>query len=192
MRTETSLYQLKIALKNCTPPVWRRIIVPADMLLPELHFAIQSVMGWEDYHLHHFLKGKQRYVPPMEEDCDLMDKTSIFYTDVPLLALLSKPNDSLTYEYDFGDSWVHDVVLEKITPYDASLTTPVCTHGQNACPPEDSGGVEGYRQICEVLNDPQHPEHHYVREWMGLEEPGDMFDPTLFDLDEANERLRNR
>ncbi len=52
------VYQLKITLKGVRPPIWRRIQVKSDITLHALHRTIQTVMGWEDEHLHDFnIKG---------------------------------------------------------------------------------------------------------------------------------------
>ena len=65
---------------------------------------------------------------------------------------------SFIYEYDFGDSWRHKVVLEKILPPDESFKHPVCLTGKNACPPEDCGGIGGYDDLKMILADPDDPD----------------------------------
>jgi len=98
--------------------------------------------------------------------------------------LLKKEKDSLIYEYDFGDSWEHKIILEKILPYDASLKVPSCIKGKRACPPEDCGGIWGYQNLVEIIKDPSHPEHEEMLEWLGGE-----FDPEYFDMNETNRML---
>ena len=71
------------------------------------------------------------------------------------------------YEYDFGDGWEHDVVVEKILPPDPTFKHPMCLAGANACPPEDCGGIGGYCHLLKVLRDPQHPEHADMKDWIG-------------------------
>jgi hypothetical protein len=89
------------------------------------------------------------------------------------------------YEYDFGDSWEHLIVVEKILPPDADFQHPVCLAGANACPPDDCGGIPGYYNLVEALADPKHPEHEELKEWIG----GD-WDPLRFDLEKTNRSLK--
>lgn len=88
------------------------------------------------------------------------------------------------YEYDFGDSWRHVLLVEKILPVDHQQQYPVCIKGKRACPPEDVGGVWGYATFLEALANPEHPDHKMYVEWVG-----DEFDAEYFDLDEINRRL---
>jgi len=101
-----------------------------------------------------------------------------------LSQLLRKEKDSLIYEYDFGDGWEHKIILEKVLPHDTSLDVPRCIKGKRACPPEDCGGIWGYQDLIEIINDTSHPEHEEMLEWLG----GD-FDPEYFDVNETNEIL---
>jgi hypothetical protein len=93
--------------------------------------------------------------------------------------------DKCLYEYDFGDSWEHEVLVEKILPREQGKRYPVCLTGKRACPPEDCGGIWGYAEFLEAINDPQHPEHEEMREWVGGE-----FDAEAFDPDEVNRELQ--
>lgn len=90
----------------------------------------------------------------------------------------------MLYEYDFGDSWTHQIVLEKILPPSPELKAPQCIAGARACPPEDCGGVFGYAELLTALRDPSHPEHEDMLEWMGGE-----YDPAFFDLEAVNDQL---
>jgi hypothetical protein len=98
--------------------------------------------------------------------------------------LLKKEKDTLKYEYDFGDSWEHKIVLEKIIPYDGSVKVPTCIKGKRACPPEDCGGIWGYQNFLEAIQDPSHLEHEEMLEWVGGE-----FDPELLNIEETNSAL---
>jgi len=99
--------------------------------------------------------------------------------------VLKKEKDKLQYMYDFGDGWEHEVVLEKILPFEPGAMLPVCLEGSRACPPEDVGGIPGYEMFLEAVSDPSHPEHEDMLKWVGGE-----FDPGRFDLAETNHLLR--
>jgi hypothetical protein len=136
-----------------------------------------------DSHLHQFeakgqLYGKsspELHLPTRDEGHARLDQ------------VLTRPKDSMLYEYDFGDSWTHRIVLEKILPPSPELKTPQCIAGARASPPEGCGGVFGYAELLEALKDPSHPEHEDMLEWIG----GD-YDPAFFDLEGVNEQLAPR
>jgi len=185
MAMANQIYQIQIALKGSKPKIWRRVLVPSDTSLVDLHYIIQIAMGWENAHLHQFIKGRTYYAEKMEDD-DFWDMgNNVDYSDMKVSDLLKKEKDKMVYEYDFGDGWEHNVVLEKILPADKDMEYPVCIKGKMNCPPEDCGGIWGYYELLEILNDPKHPDHKQMFEWMGEEE----FDPEYFDLKEVNDHL---
>lgn len=177
----TKIYQLKITLKDSQPPIWRRVQVPGDVSLAKLHRIIQEVMGWSDSHLHQFLVGATYYgVPDPDDLSETKNEKS-----VRLGELVTKPRQRLLYEYDFGDDWEHEVVVEKILDADPGVRYPVCLGGARARPPEDCGGIFGYADFLEAIRDPKHEQHDEMLEWIGGE-----FDPEAFDLETVNNFLR--
>lgn len=157
------------------------------MLLPDFHKVIQTTMGWTNSHLHQFTKDRTFYAPSHPDD-DFWDDTDVVeYSETSIQDLLQNEKDRVMYEYDFGDGWEHDILLEKILPDKGEIKTPVCTAGKLSCPPEDCGGVWGYASMLEILNDPKHEEHKTYLEWLGGE-----FDPEQFDREEVNTMLQEK
>jgi hypothetical protein len=178
----TEIYQLKISLKGSKPLIWRRVLVSADVTLDDLHFILQATMGWDGSHLHVFEVAKNTYGSrfPGEEIDDAEDEALVSLQQVaPAIKAKFK------YEYDMGDSWLHDIVVEKILEPDAKLKTPSCAAGAGACPPEDCGGLWGYYSILDAIEDKKHPDHEEMQEWVGED-----FDPDFFNIDEINKRLK--
>ncbi len=173
------VYQLKISLKWSHPPIWRRVLVPENITLSDLHLVIQWTMGWYNEHLYQFQKGDQYYGE--FEDYDVEDATKTRLNEV-----VHREKDRLYYEYDFGDSWIHQILVEKILPRDPNERYPKCIKGKRACPPEDIGGIGGYEWFLEVIQNPEHPEHEDMLEWVGEE-----FDPDEFDVEAADQALRS-
>ncbi|MDH7484783.1 MAG: plasmid pRiA4b ORF-3 family protein [Anaerolineae bacterium] len=183
MPSETAIYQIKVTLEDSKPPIWRRILVRSDITLDKLHRILQVVMGWGDYHLHQFIVGRTHYGEPhpdYEGFLEMHDERQ-----VKLNQIVPGEGFKFRYEYDFGDSWLHQVLVEKILPSEPGQHYPVCIKGQRACPPEDVGGIWGYYDFLQAIQDPHHPEHDEYLEWIGGE-----FDPEEFDLDEVNQALR--
>ena len=171
-------YQLEITLEDIDPPVWRRVVVPADFTLLDLHHVIQIAMGWKDCHLHNFTIKRQRYTTPHEDDFDdAIDESTVALRDV------IRPGSKFSYQYDFGDDWNHVIVVEKTVP-DRDTVAPICVDGARACPPEDSGGPWGYMEKLEALAHPNDDETEELREWIGD------FDAERFDLQSVNKQLR--
>ncbi|HZV33667.1 MAG TPA: plasmid pRiA4b ORF-3 family protein [Verrucomicrobiae bacterium] len=182
------LYQLKITLKWSKPQIWRRILVRQDMRLDRLHMVIQSVMPWTNSHLHQFVVGRTApvYYGVPDPEFGGIESEELNEKRYTLADLAPAVKSKFIYEYDFGDDWLHEVVVEKVLPPDANFKHPVCLTGANACPPEDCGGMGGYYNLLEALANPNHPNHKDLTEWMG----GEPWDPERFDLAETNEYLK--
>jgi hypothetical protein len=175
------IYQLKITLRGSKPPIWRRVQVSGDITLYKLHQVIQVAMGWTDSHLHQFTAGGIDYGESAPEWG--MEVKSERRAHLNQVAPAEKAR--FTYEYDFGDSWDHEILVEKIVPPEPGVHYPTCLTGKRACPPEDVGGIWGYEGFLESLRDPKHPEHDEYLEWVGGE-----FDPEAFDCAGVNAVLQ--
>ena len=171
-----SIYQLRITLQWIDPPIWRRILVPGDITLAKLHHVIQTVMGWENLHLHQFRLGEEIYGGPELTGDDFYDPPVKDESKATLNQVAPVKGNSFFYEYDFGDSWIHEVVVEIIIDPDPDQIYPICLDGKRACPPEDCGGPPGYEEMFEALTDPKHHEHREFLEWIG----DDSYDPEVF------------
>lgn len=172
--------QFKITLSYSTPPIWRRIQIADSCTFWDLHVAIQNVMGWQDSHLHQFsvvnpdTRHKESIGIPVDDG----------FNDINMLAgwelkvidyIKSTENKKFTYLYDFGDNWNHLIEFEGESEKQQSKY-PVCLDGARACPPDDIGGVPGYENFLEAINDTSHEEHEEYLEWVGGK-----FDPEKFD-----------
>jgi hypothetical protein len=58
---------------------------------------------------------------------------------------------TLTYLYDFGDNWRHDIVVRAIEPPDERRSSLLCVAGARAGPPEDCGGIWAYHDLLALL-----------------------------------------
>ena len=177
MTGEKIVYQLKVTLRGTRPPIWRRFQVPRDVTLHRLHRILQVVIGWTDSHLHQFRAGDTYYgTPDPEFSVEVRNEKKVLLGEV-----LRRPKARMVYEYDFGDGWEHEVVLEAALPAPPKGRYPLVLAGKRRCPPEDVGGVGGYYHFLEVMGNAKHPEHRDLREWWG-----GPFDPDAFDVQEVN------
>jgi hypothetical protein len=189
VRLPTAAFQLKISLRHITPLIWRRLVVADNCPLGDLHFILQTVLGWSNCHMHAFRFGggfrQTEYVTADTLADDPGPATLAFDEDsVTLADVIRRKGQVFSYEYDFGDSWQHQIKVEKVLPFDRAMQLPVCLAGVRACPPEDCGGVPGYLRAMSLLRNPKEKDDENFREWLGD------FDPEAFDLDSTNRRLR--
>lgn len=178
-------YKLKVKLLNISkPPIWRDVLVAQDSTFEDLHHIIQIAMGWESCHLHQFIVGNRKNgiyigVDQFDMGMDMLDHTQIHIDQY-----LKKKKDKCWYEYDFGDGWEHEIMLVDIVEIPKEQPVPFVIKGKGACPPEDCGGPWGYQELKEIINNPKAEDYEEMMEWVGED-----FDPSYFDLDQANSHL---
>ena len=172
-RGPDSVHQLKVTLRSVKPPVWRRIVVASDLTLAELAPLLEAAMGWLGGHLHLFdVDGITYGMPGPDWDTDDLDERRFRLADV-----LSEVGAKMRWDYDFGDGWEHNMVVEAVGPPEPAIDHPICLAGRRACPPEDCGGPWGYGRLLQALSDlGGDPDLEELREWV----PPD-FDPEHFD-----------
>ena len=176
------VFVIKVTLLGTSPPVWRRVLVHRDTTLRNLHKTLQTAMGWTNSHLHQFVFKGQKYSDPKHGlGAGVINENRTRLGDV-----ICTPGARLIYEYDFGDGWQHELLLEEILIGDETFRE-MCVAGARHCPPEDCGGSPGYSELLEILQDPTHPEREGIREWVGED-----FAPEDFSMNEINRRLRRR
>jgi hypothetical protein len=178
-----TVHRLKVTLRQIRPPVWRRIEVPSNMKLSELAAVLEAAMGWLGGHLHAFEADGVVYEIPDDESFGF--RSSVDEHKARLGDVLPAVKLTMRWDYDFGDGWEHDVVVEAIEPQRSDVTYPVCLAGKRACPPDDCGGLWGYGNLLAAHSDPTHGEHVELTEWTP---PG--FDPEAFDIAEATKMMR--
>jgi hypothetical protein len=142
---ENSRYLISVQLEGIRPPLWREVIVPADISLAWLHEVIQAVMFWDDMHLHQFEQKRRYYGRRSSEDVvEMHDECKVALCD-----LVKKPKDWIRYEYDFGDGWEHRVELKKILDPDAEDVLR-CVKSKGGDVIEDCGGAHGYMELMKL------------------------------------------
>ena len=186
--------QIKISLRGVRPPIWRRVLVPSNFTLHDLHLIIQAAMGWSNYHLYEFSFRGQRFSLP-DEDRKSISVDSVFeqggeIADSRRTRLrdlgIKNTKTMLLYLYDFGDNWEHDVVVEKTIKDESGKDYPQCIAGGRAPPLEDCGSIPGYYELVEAFAHPEDKKHKELRKWAGGK-----YDPEYFDLDGTNRDVKD-
>ena len=188
-------YRFKIQLKGISRPgVWRRVVVPGDFTFLRFHRVIQTLFGWEDYHLFEFkdreCQGHLRITEPRDDDSrfgvEALDASKA------LLSLIFADGAAhrfqYLYVYDFGDRWVHNMTLEAVP--DPEQERACCLSGNGSCPPEDCGGPRGYGSMKDIFRTmPESKEADEYRNWLGLS-GSESWDADAFDIDGVNAGLK--
>lgn len=180
-----AIFQIKITLQGTNPPIWRRVLVPAELTLARLHDVLQAAMGWTDSHLHEFRIGRQRFGIPDADDQFIGGPPTTDERYVRLSRLFTKAGAKAEYSYDFGDGWEHALLVEKVLTPEAGQPYPFCLDGKLHGPPEDCGGIGGFYELLEAINDPEHERREELLEWVG-----GSFEPESFSTADVNRRLQ--
>jgi hypothetical protein len=179
--------QIRVAIAEIEPAIWRRLVIPRSWRLDQLHLGIQAAFNWWNYHLHEFEIGGLRYGDIETEDRGFEDDARLFdEREVRLRDFALKHELRFEYVYDLGDNWVHVIDIEEPLALDVEPKHAHCVGGARARPPEDVGGVSGYERFLEIMADPGDPEHADTRRWCGGH-----FNPEWFDLAMVNRDLKN-
>ena len=175
------VYQIKITLKNFSPTIWRRILIDESCTFDDLHLAIQASMGWTNSHLYGFYvpdpsgtRGRKTMITLIDEAFD--DDLDSAVEKLKNYEHLKK----IQYEYDFGDGWDHQIIIEKVLEKTSGEKYPKCIAGERACPPEDIGGTFGYANFLDAISDPKHPDHEDMLDWCD-----ENFDPEKFNPEDV-------
>lgn len=167
---------LRVSIAGIEPPIWRRVRVPDEYTLHQLHRVFQLLFGWQDYHLYDFRIGERRFEEPHPEAED-EPSTRFRLRDFSFTA-----GDRFVYTYDFGDNWKHEVVVEEMHPVTLrpdEMRRPELLGGERAGPHEDSGGPHGHAEMVKALRNKRNTEHRAYRDWVGPLYDPDRFDPWL-------------
>jgi hypothetical protein len=178
------IYQLKVTLAETEPAIWRRILIPSTVTLHRLNLILQNVMGWTNSHLYMFVIGAIEYGEP-DTDNEFNKLPCVDSRKAKLGQVVKTKGSTFAYEYDFGDTWIHELVVEDIMEPISGFRYPVCIEGKRACPPEDCGGPDGYSRLLGIIVNPEHKEYSELMTWLGGQ-----FQPASFSVKEANRHLK--
>lgn len=191
-----AVFELDLWLVDSDPLIWRSFAVPADFTLEQMHYLIQSMMEWEDYHMHRFETAEGRRFESRQQAEGMSqwlgddDDPSEDEASIMLRTLFEPLKEVLCYLYDYGDDWTHGIkIINTHADAKAFARLPICLAGARSGPPEDCGGVWGYEEKLEILRhpDPHDEWHQEIIEWMG----GPGYDPEAFNLEAINHRLKS-
>jgi hypothetical protein len=183
---EPQLIELLIKLMHIEPAIYRSVLVRNTITFERLHEIIQVCMGWQNYHLYSFKKG-DIYMEDRFAEIEPYSRKKFFAHKYQIANFLEKPGDTIEYVYDFGDNWLHNISVSKVSPDNKRIKHPKCLIAERACPPEDCGGVGGYYYLMNVLFSQEYNEDRLsMLEWLGGE-----YKPEYTSLNKINNELKN-
>lgn len=185
MSETRQFYQVMIKLQNIEPTIWRRLLVPSNITFHKFHKIIQAAFDWQDYHL--FLFDFKDFVVVNSDPEMPLHEVEREPKKIKIDPVFKEYKHFL-YEYDFGDSWIHEIIIEKVVSVE-ELNHPTCIDGERHRPPEDVGGLWGYEEFLGIIKDPANPEYEEMLSWAEKDTGGRKFDPEYFYLAEVNRRL---
>lgn len=185
-------YQIKVSIKGIKPVVWRRLKIPGNITFQQLHQIIQASFGWLDYHLYKFEYNKTVVTIPNDDYAP----GELYGEDITELdsmtTMINEPFgtcERCLYEYDFGDCWEHEIIIEKSLKDTKKNSIPECIKGSGQRPPEDVGGSGGYEDFLDIIQDKKNPEREDMLSWAEKDTGGHIFDPEYFNINEINRNL---
>lgn len=182
---------LRIKMNQTDLKIWREIKVPSNLTLTALGEVLQDAMGWMHEHLYQFRKGDVYFVD-REQMEDSFGFGRFSFRDMAQCTvddMLTEKGKRVVFEYDFGDSWEHDLWYKGEREYNPGEKPSITfVKGQGACPPEDCGGIWGYEDLLEIKKKKKRTREERERmEWALMD---DDFDPDFFDDEEVDELMQ--
>ncbi len=172
--------------------VRRVLTIPSHFSLGDLHLALQIAMGWSNYHLHEFIVDGKHYGDPQEwEEEESGEKRRVYDEGNQQVRKIFDRATSITYLYDIGDYWEHQVTMLRSIPVEKSeqpfidRRVPRLTAAKRNCPPEDIGGIGGFKEFLELVKEIRKEESGKEEEDQSLSF-AQRYDPKAFDLQYAN------
>jgi hypothetical protein len=180
--------EMYIELELTKPRIWRRFLIQDSLSMYQLHEIIQVTMGWMNCHLFMFrANGLVIAEPNPDDDWHTVECKDARKTKVS--SIFKSPGDSICYEYDFGDSWEHELRFERFVKEDEVMfDVPRCIGGENACPPEDCGSIPGFERLKAIIADPKNEEYQSMIDWLDGYYPN--YDPKEFSIGAVNKILK--
>ena len=152
-------FHIRIKLNNASVKIWRELVVPSNITLELLAYVLIDAMGWQHEHLYQFVAKNNVYYVNSFQMKERANSFKPFFSRVvernsektTLEMVLQPKGERMKFEYDFGDSWTHDLWVKAAHDYAPGEQPAIrLLKGQGACPPEDCGGVWGYAELLEM------------------------------------------
>ena len=173
-----SIHQLRVVLQGVSPLVWRRLLVPGDISLADLHQVLQTAFGWSDFYLYEF------HFHGRTVGRDTGDRHAVRLADLAL-----HRGERFRYCYNFFAYWECDIRLEALLSVTAS-SLPSCVAGRNSAPEEDKGGAWRYQQLQDHHRFPPTEAVSVLAETIrSVQQRGDRTEIDLEELEQAQEQV---
>jgi hypothetical protein len=184
--SQARIFQLKIVILNTEPLLWRRILVPENYSLGNIHLIVQSAVGFDNCHQHEFSFDNPTFGQTVQDAPDyLQNEESVLISTV-----FAEPDYGLGYRYNFHDNWEHEIRLEKVFEPNPDFSSPICIEGEGAGPLEEIGGYDQYNHMIKTFSEPSAVSAIGKLDEDTVKKPKEDYEPELFVIGDVNERLR--
>ena len=183
-------FHIRIKLNNAPVKIWRELVVPSNITLELLAYVLIDAMGWQHEHLYQFVAKNNVYYVNSFQMKKRANSFMPFFSRVvernsektTLEMVLQPKGERMKFEYDFGDSWTHELWVKAARDYAPGEEPAIrLLKGLGACPPEDCGGVWGYAELLELRTKKRKTADDKERlEWYNIT---DDFNPDDCDLE---------
>lgn len=188
---DIELYQLNIQIDLEEHHIWRRVLVPSNFSFRHLHNIIQIVFDWQNYHLHEFTVKRENndsLTIAMDDELHTLeffdfDNGEILQERFGSLHDIFSQHTDVTYQYDFGDYWMHKITLEK--KVQAHSLQVVFLEGNGERPPEDVGGEFGFNEYLRIIGDATDSEYEEMKILAESQKE------RIFTVGQTNQRLKS-
>ncbi len=157
---------LRIELQGIEPLIWRRVAVRTSISLMHMHRVIQVVMGWLDSHLWELEANGRKYAMHLSDEPEWNERYGNAES-VLLSGLLNGGTREMEYVYDIGDNWEHSIIVERVAAPLPNVAYPQFLGGERRCPPEDCGGISGYREFLKNVASKKSATRKSALDWHG-------------------------
>ena len=200
------IYQIYAELQDYEPKIWRRFQVMNDITMARLGYILMTLFEMQGRHLYkfevdelnNFIKNDDLFkigqYGCIFEDDDIIPRLDKRYRelkdakDVKLKWVLDKENQKMEFQYDFGDNWRFNVILERIFQDEniSGKELPKVIEGEGFGIIEDCGGTMGLEDIKKAFEIKKDEDYEMYSNWLGTEN----LDLNICDLEDLNFRLK--
>ena len=182
-------YQFKIHLPDSkNPEIWRRVLVPSKYSFLQFHKVIRTAFNKEYSQKLAFAFSPSGKGSTPQITIDIPFSGQPGAKTALLSSIFKYLGQKYTYQPDYFDDWMHQIVLEQIIKDD--ISDAECFDGEGAYPPETVADYEEYEEMKQILSDKNHPKYQSTHELLELGKNDSWEEAHKFNIFEVKEKMK--